>query len=295
MPSSDPEPNSIVVEKTADGVTTIGINRPGRRNAINPPTATKLRAAFLDFERDSSQKICVFHGIGGTFCSGFDLSELRKWDKPTESRDAASKPESSDGTNSSSHNNGGKSSITRTHFKPVKGRNEAPLGPGRMQIEKPVICAISGHAVAGGMELSLLADIRVVEEDAIFGIFSRRFGVPLLDGGTVRLQEIIGLGRALDILLTGRPVGATEALHIGLAAKVVPKGDAFQEAMKMARALAAVPQECLNADRKACYHAAYNSPSFEDALSYEFEEAVKVSDLAIKKAMNFNKREKARL
>lgn len=286
MPLSDPEPDSIVVEKTADGVTTIGINRPGRRNAINPPTATKLRAAFLDFERDSSQKICVFHGIGGTFCSGFDLSELRKWDKPTESKDSAANTESG---------GGGNGSITRTHFKPVKGRNEAPLGPGRMQIEKPVICAISGHAVAGGMELSLLADIRVVEEDAIFGIFSRRFGVPLLDGGTVRLQEIIGLGRALDILLTGRPVGATEALHIGLAAKVVPKGDAFQEAMKMARALAAVPQECLNADRKACYHAAYNSPSFEDALSYEFEEAVKVSDLAINKAMNFNKREKARL
>lgn len=294
MPLPDPEPDSIVVEKTADGVTTIGINRPGRKNAINPPTATKLRAAFLDFEKDSSQKICVFHGIGGTFCSGFDLSELRKWDKPTESReDTASKSDNS-GSHSNS-GNGGRNSITRTHFKPVKGRNEAPLGPGRMQIEKPVICAISGHAVAGGMELSLLADIRVVEEDAIFGIFSRRFGVPLLDGGTVRLQEIIGLGRALDILLTGRPVGATEALHIGLAAKVVPKGNAFHEAMKMARALAAVPQECLNADRKACYHAAYNSPSFEDAMSYEFEEAVKVSDLAIKKAMNFNKREKARL
>ncbi|KAM5440281.1 hypothetical protein McanMca71_002901 [Microsporum canis] len=278
MPLPDPEPDSIVVEKTADGVTTIGINRPERKNAINPPTATKLRAAFLDFERDSSQKICVFHGTGGTFCSGFDLSELRKWDKPDECTDR-SKAES----------------ITRSHFKPVQGRNEAPLGPGRMQIEKPVICAISGHAVAGGMELSLLADIRVVEEDAIFGIFSRRFGVPLLDGGTVRLQEIIGLGRALDILLTGRPVGATEALHIGLAAKVVPKGEAFKEAMKLARSLAAVPQECLNADRKACYNAAYNSPSFEDALSYEFEEAVKVSDLAINKAINFNKREKARL
>ncbi|KAF3479746.1 enoyl-CoA hydratase/carnithine racemase [Arthroderma uncinatum] len=280
MPPSDPEPHSILVEKTAGGVTTIGINRPDRKNAINPPTATKLRAAFLDFEKDPSQKICVFYGTGGTFCSGFDLGELRKWEKPAEDQDSSKRRDSS---------------ITRSHFKPVQGRNEAPLGPGRMQIEKPVICAISGHAVAGGMELSLLADIRVVEEDAIFGIFSRRFGVPLLDGGTVRLQEIIGLGRALDILLTGRPVAATEAMHIGLAAKVVPKGEAFKEAMKMAQSLAAVPQECLNADRKACYHAAYNSPSFEDALSYEFEEAVKVSDLAIHKAMNFNKREKARL
>ncbi|KAK2825730.1 hypothetical protein FQN49_007421 [Arthroderma sp. PD_2] len=285
MPLSDPEPHSILVEKTPDGVTTIGINRPGKRNAINPPTATKLRAAFLDFEKDPSQKICVFHGTGGTFCAGFDLGELRKWEKPSDYKDDRSQPDRHEK----------RDSITRSHFKPVQGRNEAPLGPGRMQIEKPVICAISGHAVAGGMELSLLADLRVVEEDAIFGIFSRRFGVPLLDGGTVRLQEIIGLGRALDILLTGRPVGATEAVHIGLAAKVVPRGEAFKEAMKLAQSLAAVPQECLNADRKACYHAAYNSPSFEDALSYEFEEAVKVSDLAIKKAMNFNKREKARL
>lgn len=258
----------VLVNKTAEGITTIGINRPHKKNAINRLAAQKLQDAFLNFERDPSQKVCVFYGTGGNFSTGFDLSEISTWEEMPS-------PESSN--------------ITRSHFEPVRGRNEAPLGPSRMQIEKPVVCAISGFAVAGGTELSLLADIRVVEEDAIFGIFSRRIGVPLLDGGTVRLQAIVGLARALEILLTGRTVGADEACRIGLANRVVEKGKAFDEAMGIARRIASFPQGCVNADRASCYYAAYNAFSLEDGLSYEYEEAVKVADTAIRRAHEFTK------
>ncbi|KAL1962434.1 hypothetical protein VTN77DRAFT_9705 [Rasamsonia byssochlamydoides] len=145
------------------------------------------------------------------------------------------------------------------------------MGPSRMQIRKPVICAVAGHAVAGGLELSLLADLRVVEEDAIFGVFCRRFGVPLIDGGTVRLQRVVGLGRALDMILTGRAVTADEALAMGLANRIVPKGKALEEATKLAKQLVAFPQGCMNADRESCYYAAYRATSMEDALAYEFQ------------------------
>ncbi|KAK2748546.1 hypothetical protein FQN57_000680 [Myotisia sp. PD_48] len=273
---SDPEPQSVLIEKTPEGITSIAINRPGKKNAINPPTAKKLHQAFLDFEQDPSQKVAIFYGTGGTFCSGFDLTELAKWEKPS----SPNNPSSGSGRNT-------QDTITGSYFQRVQGRNQAPLGPARMQIEKPVVCAISGHAVAGGTELSLLGDIRVVEEDAIFGIFNRRLGVPLLDGGTVRLQAVIGLGRALDILLTGRAVGAKEAVNIGLATKVVAKGESYHEAMKIAKVLASYPQEGLNVDRKSCYNAAYDAHSFQDAISYEFDGGVRVSDLAITKAMKF--------
>ncbi|WEW56198.1 hypothetical protein PRK78_001635 [Emydomyces testavorans] len=267
---------AVLVNKLADGVTTIGINRSYRKNAINPLTAKKLYEAFLTFESDPQQKVCVLYGTGGTFSAGFDLSELAKWD--------AQREQSRNSNNGSTEHMG---NTTRSKFEPVRGRNAGPLGPSRMQIAKPVICAVSGHCVAGGMELSLLADMRIVEEDVIFGIFSRRFGVPLLDGGTVRLQAIVGLGRALDITLTGRPVGAHEALHMGLANRVVSKGQAFEEAMKLARLLASFPQECLNADRDSCYYAAYKAQSLEDALSYEYNGAVKVADLAIREGLRF--------
>ena len=145
-----------------------------------------------------------------------------------------------------------------------------------MQIRKPVITAVSGYAVAGGLELSLLGDIRVVEEDAVFGVFCRRFGVPLIDGGTVRLQAIVGLGRALDMILTGRAVTAQEALQMGLANRVVLKGQAEVEAMNIARQLLQFPQACMNIDRANCYYATYDATSFEDALSHEFDEGVKV-------------------
>ncbi|KAI1943744.1 putative ribokinase [Ophidiomyces ophidiicola] len=270
--------DGILIEtRTSDGITTIGINRPHRKNAINPPTAKKLYEAFLDFESDPQQKVCVLHGVGGTFSAGFDLSELIEWDRPAPMSRATSDDRCTQRSDS----------ITRSKFRPVKGRNAGPLGPSRMQISKPVICAVSGHCVAGGLELSLIADMRVVEDDVVFGVFSRRFGIPLLDGGTVRLPAVIGLGRAMDITLTGRPVGAHEAFHMGLANRLVPKGQAYQEAMKLAELLVSFPQECLNADRDSCYYAAYHAQSLEDALSYEFEGGVKVADLAIRDALKF--------
>ncbi|KAM0324863.1 hypothetical protein ACHAQA_007829 [Verticillium albo-atrum] len=253
---TDLEPQAIQVSKTLDGITTITISRPHRKNAIDGPTAKKLTDAFLAFETDPSQKVCVFFGDHGTFCAGFDLHELAKHDPshPDEQHRAPI---------ASSENS-------------VEGRNIGPLGPSRMQIKKPVISAVSGYAVAGGLELSLLGDIRVAETDAVFGVFCRRFGVPLIDGGTVRLQAIIGLGRALDMILTGRSVSAQEALQMGLANRVVPRGQALAEATKIAKQLLAFPQDCMNVDRASCYYSVYNASSFEDALRNEFDEGIKV-------------------
>lgn len=250
----DREPDAVQVSKTPSGITTIIISREHRKNAIDGPTGKKLTEAFLAFENDPIQKICVFYGAHGTFCAGFDLHEVAKWNQT--------------GTNYQGPRIG---SLER-----VEGRNIGPIGPSRMQIRKPVISAVSGYAVAGGLELSLLGDIRVAEEDAVFGVFCRRFGVPLIDGGTVRLQAIVGLGRALDMILTGRGVGAQEALAMGLANRVVPKGKALEEALKTAEMLVQFPQECMNTDRASCYYAAYNAKSFEDALSHEFDEGIKV-------------------
>ncbi|KAH6669712.1 carnitinyl-CoA dehydratase [Plectosphaerella plurivora] len=242
----------VLITTTPEGITTIAINRISRRNAIDGPTARKLTSAFLAFEDDPSQKVCVFHGAQGTFCAGFDLHEVAK------SPDAE----------------GYGGPIVSTSHR-VEGRNIGPIGPSRMQIKKPVISAVSEYAVAGGLELSLIGDMRVVEEDAVFGVFCRRWGVPLIDGGTVRLQAIIGLGRALDMILTGRPVGAQEALQMGLANRVVPKGKAVEEATRIARQLLAFPQLCMNTDRASCHYAAYEAKSFEDALAREFDEGVK--------------------
>ncbi|KAI1290984.1 ClpP/crotonase [Xylaria venustula] len=248
------EPQAVQVTETSDGITTIIINRPHRKNAIDGPTARKLTDAFLAFEDNPSQKVCVFSGANETFCAGFDLHEVAKFNTADE---------------------GYKGPIINEEHR-VAGRNIGPIGPSRMQVKKPVICAVSGYAVAGGLELSLLGDIRVVEEDAIFGVFCRRFGVPLIDGGTVRLQAIVGLGRALDMILTGRGVPAQEALQMGLANRIVPKGQALTEATKIARQLLVFPQACMNVDRASCYYSAYNATSFEDALRNEFDEGIKV-------------------
>ncbi len=158
----------------------------------------------------------------------------------------------------------------------VDGRNIGPVGPSRMQVKKPIISAVAGYAVAGGLELSLIGDIRVAEEDATFGVFRRRFGVPLIDGGTVRLQAIVGLGRAFDMILTGRGVPAHEALQMGLANRVVPKGQALAEATQIAKQLSAFPQSCMNVDRANCYYSAYSAKSFEDAINNEFENGVQI-------------------
>ncbi|KAH7121413.1 ClpP/crotonase-like domain-containing protein [Dactylonectria macrodidyma] len=253
---TDTEPQAVQVSQTPDGITTITISRPHRKNAVDGPTGKKLTDAFLAFENDPSQKVCVFYGDHGTFCAGFDLHEVAKYN-PNHGNEQYQGP-----------------IIDPSHS--VKGRNIGPIGPSRMQIKKPIISAVSGYAVAGGLELSLLGDIRVAEEDAVFGVFCRRFGVPLIDGGTVRLQAIIGLGRALDMILTGRGVQAQEALQLGLANRVVPKGQALAEATKIAKQLLTFPQDCMNVDRTNCYYSVYNASSFEDALRNEFDEGVKV-------------------
>ncbi|KAL3464298.1 ClpP/crotonase-like domain-containing protein [Aspergillus heterothallicus] len=266
-PSIDNELNAVQISKSPEGITTITLNRPQRRNAVDGPTGKKLTDAFLDFESDASQKVCVFYGANGTFCAGFDLHEVAKFE---EQKPGYTGPR-----------------IGQTER--VQGRNIGPIGPSRMQIEKPVISAVSGYAVAGGLELSLLGDIRVAEEDAVFGVFCRRWGVPLVDGGTVRLQAIVGLGRALDMILTGRGVGANEALAMGLANRVVPKGKALEEATKIARQLVTFPEGCMNTDRASCYYAAYNANSFEDALSFEYDHGIKViSSESIKGAAKFS-------
>lgn len=245
----DPEPDAVTSTSTPNGITTILINRQHRRNAVDPPTAKKLYQKILDFENDASQKVCILAGANGTFCAGADLHEVAGLQEPQSERE---------------------------NLQPVKGRNLAPMGPSRLQAKKPIIAAVSGFAVAGGLELSLIADMRVVEEDAVFGVFCRRWGVPLIDGGTVRLQAIVGLGRALDMILTGRPVDAKEALAMGLANRVVPKGKALEEAEKIANQLLAFPQLCMNTDRNSCYYSAYNASSFEEAMRNEFENGVEV-------------------
>lgn len=257
-PSFDKEPNSVQVAKTAEGITTITMNRAHRRNAVDKPTGKKLITALQDFENDATQKVCVFHGAHGNFCAGYDLHEVSK---PDAQEEPTKPPAPSTGP------------VER-----VDGRNLGPMGPSRMQIRKPVISAVAGYAVAGGLELSLLGDMRVAEEDATFGVFCRRWGVPLIDGGTVRLQAVVGLGRALDMILTGRGVSAQEALAMGLANRVVLKGKALEEATKIAQQLVTFPQGCMNVDRESCYYACYHASSFEDALGHEYDNGVKVID-----------------
>ncbi|MGW0454442.1 crotonase/enoyl-CoA hydratase family protein [Gordonia sputi] len=202
-------------------IVTITLNRPEVRNSFDGPTAHALRAAFHRFDDDPDLKVAVLAGAGGTFCAGADLTSV--------------------------------GDPSRRNDLDVDGGGDGPMGPTRIPFSKPVIAAVSGYAVAGGLELSLLADLRVVEEDATLGVFCRRWGVPLIDGGTVRLPRIVGLGRALDLILTGRPVDAEEALAMGLANRVVPHGEALDAARELARQIAQFPFECVLADRALVY------------------------------------------
>ncbi|MCK6507387.1 crotonase/enoyl-CoA hydratase family protein [Myxococcota bacterium] len=199
-------------------VTVVVLDRPEVRNAVDRDTAQDLADAFRAFDADPDAAVAVLWGAGGHFCAGADLKAI-----------AAGAPNR------------------------VAPDGDGPMGPTRMVLGKPVIAAISGHAVAGGLELACWCDLRIVEEDATLGVFCRRFGVPLIDGGTVRLPRIVGLGRALDLVLTGRPVDAAEALAIGLATRVVPTGRAKDEAVALAHQLAALPQACLRGDRRSVY------------------------------------------
>jgi enoyl-CoA hydratase len=212
---------TIRVEKNG-AVTTVVIDRPQAKNAVDGPTAEALAQAFVAFDADPGASVAVFAGAGGTFCSGADL-------KAFGAALERANPLHED--------------MTRT----------APMGPSRLVLGKPVIAAVDGYAVAGGMELALWCDLRVMEETATFGIFCRRWGVPLIDGGTVRLPRLIGMSHALDLILTGRPVQAPEALAMGLANRVVPAGQARAAAEALAAGIARFPQGCLRNDRASVY------------------------------------------
>ena len=209
----------LVVEH--DGpVTVVTINRPERRNAVDSVCADRLREAFVAFDSDDDRSVAVLTGAGGTFCAGADLKAVAEGDR-----------------------------------RPIPDHGPGPMGPTRLTLSKPVIAAVEGYAVAGGIELALWCDLRVAAEDAIFGVFCRRFGVPLCDLGTVRLPRIIGHGRAMDLILTGRAVAAPEALTMGLANRVVPPGEALAAALALAHQLAALPQVCLRSDRMSAARA----------------------------------------
>jgi enoyl-CoA hydratase len=238
---------AVRVER-AGAVTTVILDRPAVRNAVDRATARALADAFRDFDADDEARVAVLWGAGGTFCSGADLHAISAAAEP-----AGAAP-------------GRRSPGAPNRVEPT---GDGPMGPTRMRLGKPVVAAVSGYAVAGGLELALWCDLRVVERDAVFGVFCRRFGVPLIDGGTVRLPRIVGLGRALDLILTGRPVDADEALAMGLATRVVPTGTARQAAEELAAALAGFPQTCLRHDRASVYDGA--GLDLERALAVELE------------------------
>ncbi|MCE1191143.1 MAG: crotonase/enoyl-CoA hydratase family protein [Acidovorax sp.] len=218
---------SVEVE-IKDRVALVTLHRAGVRNAVDDATARALHAAFVAFEHDPAADVAVFHGAGGHFCAGWDLQSGARLQAEGVSPDALA--QSLD--------------FTADAVEPP-----GPMGPSRLHLSKPVIAAVSGAAVAGGMELALWCDLRVMEEDAYFGVFCRRFGVPLIDGGTVRLPRLVGLSHALDLILTGRKVDAAESLRIGLCNRVVPRGQALAAALALAQEIAAFPQATLRADR----------------------------------------------
>jgi enoyl-CoA hydratase len=220
-------------------VTTVIVSRPEVRNAVDRKTAEELAEAFRRFDADPEALVGVLWGDHGNFSSGADLKEI-----------AAGRPNRLEST------------------------GDGPMGPSRLRLGKPVVAAISGYAVAGGLELALWCDLRIMEEDAVLGVFCRRWGVPLIDGGTVRLPRLVGEGRALDLILTGRPVLATEALAIGLVNRVVPRGEARAVAEALAAEIAAVPQDCMRSDRLSVYEQ-WNLP-MQAALSNEFRRGMNV-------------------
>ena len=215
-------------------VRVVTIDRPQARNAVDRPTAEALVTAFREFDLDASASVAVLTGAGGTFCAGADLKAVAS------GRGNRAAPD-----------------------------GDGPMGPTRMQLSKPVIAAVEGHAVAGGLELALWCDLRIAGASAIFGVFCRRFGVPLIDGGTVRLPRLIGQSRALDMILTGRAVGAAEALTFGLVNRVVPAGEALDAAIALGSQIAALPQTCMRNDRRSVL--AQWSLAEDAAMAHEFD------------------------
>lgn len=220
-------------------VFTVILSRPERRNAVDRPTAQALAEAFREFDADGQAAVAVLFGEGGTFCAGADLKAVAT----------------------------GAGNVTQE-------AGDGPMGPTRMLLSKPTIAAVAGYAVAGGLELALWCDLRVAERSAQFGVFCRRWGVPLIDGGTVRLPRIVGQGRALDMILTGRPVGAEEALRIGLADRIVDDGTSREAAEALARQIAGFPQLCMRSDRRSAYEQA--ALPLSEALRNEFRHGIEV-------------------
>lgn len=227
---------AVRIERAGE-VWTVVLSRPHRRNAVDRDTARALADAFRSFDADPNALVAVLWGEGGNFCAGADLK-----------------------------------AVAEGMGNEVREEGDGPMGPTRMLLSKPVIAAVAGYAVAGGLELALWCDLRVVEESAVFGVFCRRWGVPLLDGGTVRLPRLIGLGRALDLILTGRPVSAREALEMGLANRVVPDGTSRESAEQLAREIARFPQSCLRHDRLSAYE--QDGLALREALQNEFRHGV---------------------
>ena len=218
-------------------IVVVTINRPGQRNAVDPQTAALLDAAFTAFDADDGKAVAILTGAGRGFCAGFDLKTV---------------------------------SAGEFSYDPQAG---GPMGPTRRLLSKPVIAAVEGHAVAGGLELALWCDMRVASTSAVFGVFCRRWGVPLIDGGNVRLPRLIGHGRAMDMILTGRTVDAEEALQFGLANRVVPEGQALDAALKIAHELARFPQTCLRTDRMTAHR--QWGMDLDAALGHEAVEGVR--------------------
>jgi enoyl-CoA hydratase len=227
---------TINTEQLDGGIWVVTIDRPAVRNAVDGPTAALLAAAFRQFEERDDLLVAVLTGAGGTFCAGADLKAVRSGNGNRVDADVA---------------------------------KDGPMGPSRMVLSKPVIAAVEGHAVAGGLELAAWCDLRVAATDAVFGVYCRRWGVPLIDGGTIRLSRLLGHSHALDLILTGRGVSGDEAARMGLANRLVPPGGALAAAVDLARQIAAFPQACVRSDRRSSYD--QWSMDLNDALAHETE------------------------
>ena len=239
MAPSETAPSETVTAVADGEIWVVTIQRPERRNAVDRPTAEALAEAFRAFDADEALRVAVLTGAGGCFCAGADLRAIAE----------------------------GKGNR-------VAPDGDAPMGPSRMLLSKPVIAAVEGYAVAGGLELAVWCDLRVAATDAVFGVLCRRWGVPLIDGGTVRLPRLIGHGRALDLILTGREVGAEEAHAMGLVSRLCEPGQALDSALQLAREIAAAPQRCMRADRLSSYR--QWQLSLDAALAAELDSGVEV-------------------
>lgn len=228
---------SLVEYNIENNIATVTINRPEARNAVDRPTAAALADAFRRFDADTSASVAILAGAGGYFCAGADLK-----------------------------------AVASTRGNRVTESGDGPLGCTRMLLSKPVIAAVEGFAVAGGLELALWCDMRVAARDAVFGVFCRRFGLPLVDGGTIRLPRLIGMSHAMDMMLTGRGVSGDEARMMGLANRIVEKGQALAAARELAQQIAAFPQRCMRSDRMSAYESF--TMELPEALLNEYRYAI---------------------